>query len=176
MERSESVLIDVHAIAIRIGRFLKCRGVEPELSMSNLVGRIYRYIRLRKSSPWYMISLPTSQPYRPEGWKDKEEEIWMDWIHCHCTLDDWSAEVMEPVFGSDIRLWEAQMDGWREELLQFMPWWIRRSPSIVEACDPTPLNPEVEDDQTPKIDPYLLDHGSMKQKRVAMKSSMEYES
>jgi len=122
-----------------------------------------------------MISLPQNPSSRPAGWTEKEEEIWIDWINYHCTLDDWSAEVMEPVFGSNVRMWEAQMDGWREELLQFLPWWIRRSAIIVAAFDPTPLVPEVEEDiSMAKIDPYLLDHGSTKQKREAMKSVLEY--
>ena len=75
----------------------------------------------------------------------------------------------------DVRLWESPIDGWREELIQFLPFWIQRSRAIVEAFDATPLNPadEKAGEKAEKIDPYLLEHGSSRQKKDALKHSSD---
>jgi hypothetical protein len=51
-------------------------------------------------------------------------------------------------------------EGWRWEIHQFLPWWIKRSTELVEVYES-----EEEEEQT--VDAYILDHGSAKQKRAA---------
>jgi transposase len=80
--------------------------------------------------------------------------------------------VLDPVFGNDVRLWEAGIEGWREELIQFLPFWIQRSRDIVETFDATPLD-LTEEVFAEKVDPYLLEHGSSRQKKDALKHSSD---
>ena len=143
------------------------RGVVPELAPRRMITQILRYITLRRRSGPFAISNPLFDPSSPEGWGDYEEDVWQEWIDYTFTLDSWNDEVMNPIFGTDVRLWEASIEGWREELLQFLPWWIKRSEAIVVKFDPTPLAEQSE--ELSKLDSYLLEDGSARQKRMTGK-------
>jgi hypothetical protein len=163
---------DAVRMAAEIGRYVKQRGVSTTMNSTKLAIQILRYIQMRHTVAAHNISAVPGELYYPDGWSAAEEEIWNDWINHHCTPESWYDEVITPVFGEDVRLWEAPIDGWREELLQFLSLWIRRSREIVVAYDPTPIVPN-EDESTDKIDPYLLEHGSSRQKRDALKHSSD---
>jgi hypothetical protein len=83
--------------------------------------------------------------------------------------------VIQPVFGTDERLWEASIGkGWRMEIMEFLPWWIVRDLDIFEDIDPTPLPDPVEiaalEASTKKaIDPYIQEHGGRRARRQAEK-------
>jgi len=158
---------DVSAIVESFARYIRRHGVVPELEPRRMAGQIMRYIQLRKKAHFLDIAGPMFVPSAPEGWSEYDEEVWQEWIDYTFTLDSWVTEVMNPIFGSDSRLWEATIEGWREELLQFLPWWIKRSAAIVAKFDSAQIPETVE--QESKLDPYLLEHGSSRQKRMALK-------
>jgi len=159
----ESMEGDVFETVSYIEAHLKRRGVTLEMSPRRLTAHILQYIRLRQHASFYDISTPLTEPINPVSWTAHHERVWCDWINYNCDLDSWTKEVMQPMFGTDVRFWEAACQGWREEIHAFLPWWIRRSMAIVEQFDPTSEDP-IEEQQS-EIDPYLLDHGTSKQKR-----------
>ena len=110
--------------------------------------QIQCYLHLRQNTSRLNISYPRMSVFKPNGWTERHEELWNDWIHYTFSEDSWHNEVMYPVFGRDVREWELYMDGWREELFEFLPWWMRRSVNIVEEYDPTPEELEEEEDLT----------------------------
>jgi len=160
---------DAVAIVRRFMRYIGSHGAAMELDPRRMVTQILQFIALRKKSYFLEISTPLFDPLEPEGWSKYEEDIWQEWIHYTFTLDSWNEQVMNPIFGSDIRLWEANIVGWREELFHFLPWWIQRSVTIVAKFDPTPLS-ELVEEEISSLDPYLLEHGSSRQKRNAFKT------
>jgi hypothetical protein len=163
---------DALRMSVAIGQYIKRRGVSITMDNVRLARHIMRYIQMRHTVAAYHISTVPGDIYYPEGWNANEEEIWGDWINHTFTPESWCDEVIEPVFGGDVHLWEARIDGWREELLSFIPLWVRRSRAIVTAHDPTPIFQEHEE-LNDKIDPYLLEHGSSRQKKDALKHSSD---
>ena len=167
----ECAVDDIDYLVWLFQGYLHKRGAELGLDPAHLATHILKYIYLRQKSSVYDISAPRTNPVKPTGWSAKDEEIWCDWISNHCTLDSWRTEVLAPIFGTDVRLWEARCQGWRDELTLFFPWWIQRSLDIVRKYDPTQLEEEVEEDESKAagIDSYILDHGSAKQRKAALR-------
>jgi len=91
------------------------------------------------------------------------EEVWQEWLSYHFSLDDWRSEVMNPIFGADMRTWEASCPNWRMEIFVYLDDWVQRSTEIVAAFDMTPLQ-EVVEDEHGDIDPYLIENGLVKDK------------
>lgn len=148
-------------MAIMFELYLAKRGAQLELTPNALVNQIKSYIYLRERMSTHDISDPPTQPLKPAGWTLMKEAIWRDWIHYSCPPDSWRQEVIGPIFGSD------DVEDWCDEILHYLPWWIRRSDAIVAKFDPTPLEEEVEEDKMKGLDQYLIDHGSAKQRRKA---------
>ena len=146
---------DIAALVVQIEQYITRRGATLSVSKQKLYAQIRCYLHLRQTMSRLDISYPRMAVFKPTGWTGRHEALWDDWIHYTFSDDNWYAEVVYPVFGRDVRDWELYMDGWREELLEFLPWWIRRSVDIVEDYDPTPEESEDNDD-------LLLDaeHGS----------------
>jgi hypothetical protein len=164
----ESAVEDIERLVCRFQGYLGKRGAELGVNPDRLVEHILQYIYLRQKSGVSGISAPRTPPVKPVGWTDADEEIWRDWMTNHCTMEGWRAEVRAPIFGTDERLWEGSCEGWRDELTLFFPWWIQRSLDIVHKYDPTQLEEEVEEDNG-MIDSYILDHGSAKQRKAALR-------
>lgn len=153
---------DALELAERIVAWAACKGVKIELTLDRLARQILRYVWMRQETGAYMIVGPRHTRLTPTGWTAHHERIWRDWIDHAFELETWNAVVMAPVFGTDVRSWEARIDGWRDELFTFLPTWIARSMTRFEEIDVTPLpepEPEDVDPRTAKIDPYLLEHG-----------------
>lgn len=161
----ECAAVDVREIVRRMKWVVEQSDAELELNTSVLVNQILTFILLRQTASVHEISNPHIKPSIPDDWTYDDECMWIDWIHTAFPIEFWTAKVMEPVFGSDVRLWERE--GWRSELLEYLPWWIRRSIAIVTKFDPTYVEQEQDDTDSYKkeIDPYLLDHGSSKQRK-----------
>jgi hypothetical protein len=100
----------------------------------------------------------------PAGWTTAHEEIWVQWLEHSVPHESWLALVIEPVFGPDERLWEIGVEGWRDEIYMFMPFWFARSMPRFEEIDPTGLPEEEEEGsrneekKKPTSDPYLDDY------------------
>lgn len=153
---------DAAGLAQMIHRLLGRFGLHLCMTEERLARQILQYIWMRMAYPAHEISVPQHERGVPDGWTRENEEIWLDWISMKIDLDQWKPEVLQPVFGSDERTWEAFCPGWRDELFAFLPYWIARSKEKLEKIDPTPLpdpEPEEKDPRLAKIDPYLLEHG-----------------
>jgi hypothetical protein len=158
---------DVRAIVQRIQALVKRRGAVLALQPTMLVHQILSFLSLRQRCSIYDISDPPNECQIPTEWTAAEERLWNDWIYTMFPVESWLAEVMDPVLGTIPRLWEGGCEGWRTELVHFLPWWIQRSVAIVTKFDPTFMEPaeEQEDSKRKEIDPYLLEHGNSKQRR-----------
>jgi len=161
----ECVADDVAKIVQHMEQYARIRGASLGLNKRRLGLHILKYISLRQETTCHNISAPLMEPYKPEGWAAREEGLWLDWVHYTFSLDSWHDEVMNSVFGTDVRFWESRIEGWRSEIMEFLPWWLSRSIDIVDAFDPTSVDLDEIDQEKSNIDPYLLDHGSAKQKR-----------
>ena len=167
---------DIAEVCDRILPFFKRRrGLQLSLSPQKLHRSILEYIWMRYTTPPERISYPKRKQEAPSGWTIEKESIWRQWISHVCNLAAWEREVIQPVFGTDERLWEASIGkGWRMEILEFLPWWIVRDLDIFEDIDPTPLPDPVEiaalEASTKKaIDPYIQEHGGRRARRQAEK-------
>lgn len=154
---------DAQGLAQMIARLLARNGLHLCLTEGRLARQILQYIWMRMAYPAHEISSPRHDRVLPEGWTSDNEMIWTDWISMTIDLDQWKSDVLQPVFGSDERTWEVHCSGWRDELINFLPYWIARSNAKLEKIDPT-LVPDLEkeeekDPRLAKIDPYLLEHG-----------------
>lgn len=153
---------DIMLLAEQIHSWAASHRVSLELTPVRLARHILKYVWLRQRASMYEISGPRSSRSTPAGWTSMHERIWVDWIWHAFEQDGWNRAVIDPVFGTDVRSWEVQCEGWRDEVFNFLPTWIARSMARFEEIDPTPLpdpEPEDTDPRTAKIDPYLLEHG-----------------
>jgi len=154
-----------------IENYLAVRGVGLELKPGQLAYQILSYIDLRMTTSTHDISDPPTKPWTPPKWTAHHESVWRDWIYYNCSLESWQRDVMGPVFGTDLHTWEPE--GWRDEVIHYLPWWIRRSMSVVERFDPTPIDDEAEEVKLNSgLDPYLQDHGSAKQRKRANQNEL----
>jgi len=162
----EVVADDIWALVDRIAELATQNGTSLALTPAALHGQLLQYILLRQKTLDGDIAMRWKRS-PPRGWTIAMERIWRDWLAHTITLDVWRNRVLAPVFGTDIRGWEAGLDGWREDILYYLLYWFERSPQIVAAFDPTPLEEPTE--EASKIDVYLLEHGTSRQKRNALR-------
>jgi len=150
-------------IAEQIEGFLGRRKLRLGISRETLARHIMQYIDVRRRGHPFDIVGPKTAPLKPEDWDDHAEQVWLDWFSNEVHLSDWLREVFRPVFGRDTCQYDYVCDGWREELLAFLPWWAQRTFNVVGKYDATPYESEDEEGTDPraaKLDPYLVDHGS----------------
>ena len=143
----ECIADDVENIVKEFESYIRRRGLYLELPPAEIASQIMNYIQLRHSMHPLQISNPRNIPSMPEDWSDYDEEIWLDYLEQRFTIPSWQCEVMYPVFGSEVHLWEEACDGWRDELIEFIPWWIARSRKILEQFDPNPPIEEEEEEE-----------------------------
>ena len=160
----ECIADDVEDVVERIESYILRRNGYLELAHGDLVGQVLQYIQLRQTMHPLDISNPQTIPSLPAGWSEYDEEIWRDWLHHTHSIEGWRSEVMYAVFGSHVHLWELKCEGWRDELFDFLPWWVSRSLKVVEEFDPNQC--EEEEMEEGAIDPYLLDHGSSRRTHI----------
>ena len=151
-------------ITEQIAGFLNRRKLELGIPQERVAKQIFEYMELRYRGHPTTIMGPKTESAKPEGWTDHHETVWQDWFSNEVHLNDWLREVFRPVFGMNTSAcaWDYSCDGWRGELLLFLPSWAARSFPIVMAYDATPYESDEEDDTDPynaKVDPYLADHG-----------------
>jgi hypothetical protein len=156
-EFGECIADDASHLADLIKNYVERRGAELDVDVAC---QILKYIKMRYGQPRMSIGWPTLKTVTPKDWTPDHEDEWHDWLELNCSLDSWTTEVMEPYFGTGCHVWEGMCEGWRWEIHQFLPWWIKRSTELVVVYES-----EEEEEQT--VDAYILDHGSAKQKRAA---------
>jgi len=153
-------------LAEQIEGFLRRRKIYLDLSRDQLATQILQYMTVRRKAHPMEILGPKRRVSKPDGWNDHAEQVWQDWFSNEVQLSDWLREVFRPVFGLNTAGcgWDGSCDGWREELLLFLPSWAQRSFGIVGAYDASQYesddDSEVNDPRSAKVDPYLADHGS----------------
>jgi hypothetical protein len=161
----EIVTEDLWALVDLVIRFVERRRGDMELRPAQLHRLLTQYVLLAQRPGHASEIVLRRKPFVPTGWTKRAERLWQDWITYTFALEDWQCEVMGRLFGSDVRHWEAGLDGqWRLDLFGFLRQWLRRSLATVEAFDPAPEEVD-ENEGASKIDPYLLEHGKPKQRR-----------
>jgi hypothetical protein len=155
-EFGESIADDVSHLAVLIKDYVERRGAELYVDVAI---QILKYIKMRHGLSRNEIGWPTLKTVKPAGWTSEHEDLWDEWL-ANCSLESWIDEVMLPYFGTGCHIWEGMCEGWRWEIHQFLPWWVRRSPDLVAV-------PEYDEEEEQTVDAYILDHGSAKQKRAA---------
>lgn len=161
---------DLAYLAELLNAHIYRKGVTPELSDEKLTRQLVSYVGMRQRHRWHEISVPQHTCTKPAGWSPDNEQIWQDWLTDTFTLEDWRT-LLYRVFGTDDRFWEASVEGWRDEVFSFMPYWVQRSPKIVAAYDPRSQDELDEaDEPESKIDTYILEHGTAKQRRAALRN------
>ena len=154
---------DLFCVAEAIAAFVERRGGALVMTPRQLTWKLIQYVEMRGHVPWHEIAYRGGRAaIKPKGWTADNERIWQDWITYTFELEDWTREVIQPIFGTDVREWEPGVE-WRMELLEFLRHWIRRSIAIVEEFDPRD-HTEERTGQTMKeeIDPYLIENGLVK--------------
>ncbi len=168
----ECALDDVLAIVEYMTRWMRDHKLEPELSEERWVRQILHYILARHQGKSACDINLSHQPEKPTGWTVQDEAYWSDWLTHTFELPVWQRRILQPVFGSDQRLWEVNIDEWRNEIHMFLPMWIRRDMRIVDK-----MYPEDEEEAEPEtdargsllrmrdtkaIDPYILEQEEKK--------------
>ena len=179
----ENMFADLCTVVNRLQEFCRVRGTTLAIAPHRIASALLDYVRLRQVARSHEISEPHTPMHTliPRGWYPEHEIAWNDWLTAECSLDHWNAEVMEPVFGSsgEQRFWEVSCEGWREEVRLFLPWWMKRSFAILTRFDSAFVTRQANTTATAtanannematmKLDPYLLDHGTSKQKKKAL--------
>jgi len=153
---------DIFVLVQLFEKYVTRRGATLCIKPQRIISHILKYIDLRKRHMSWEIDGPYVALTYPENWSEENESLWEDWLNCECSLESWEEEVIDPTFGTLVHPWET--DGWRQEIHNFLSLWIQRS--IPHKTD----NDESEDDEKESdIDPYLLEHGSAKQRKNATK-------
>lgn len=157
---------DIRAIVSAFRAVCQDLGVTPELTAATQAQQIREYIDLRRTYTPLEITAPKSDVFYPEGWSNHDEQIWIDWLNDRFSLDVWCKQVLYRALGTHMTFWD---EGVSYELHTLLPWWIQRSTTIVDEFDATPLmEEEIGGSSYSKIDPYIAEHGTAKQRRDAM--------
>ena len=141
----DDVRMDAAELADRIAHLVtEHLGLRLSVTRRELVATIRQYVEARQWADAYRVSVnvPTTQLV-PEGWTAHDESVWQWWLGDKVSAEVWDAVVIEPVFGTDVRIWETMGSEWRQELLYYLPRWVQRSLDIVSRVDPMP-RPEEE--------------------------------
>lgn len=163
MNDHETMELDIKYVCYGIGRLAKSLDLNMELTQNALYTMILQYLDIRTTvlHP-FEITWPKRRISKPMGWTENHEAIWTQWLEHTIPVDIWNKLIIEPVFGQDVRLWELNMESWRDEIYTFMPLWFARSMSRFEEIDPTayPDDEEVKvrSEKKQEIDPYLTDY------------------
>jgi hypothetical protein len=162
---------EIVQLATLIADHILRQGMRPELSLETIVKDIQRiFVQRFNGKHINDIQYHQHPVVCPIDWTDYHERIWRDWIEMTFTYEAWITEVLYPLFGTDTAPWEYSIPGWREDLHQFLWTWIRRNEQVVTDAEPFPeIEEEMEEHVKINIDPYILEHGSAKQKRAAYK-------
>lgn len=137
-------------------------GLSMAVSRGALIAAIRQYAEARQWWGPYNVRVDGPRDiYIPEGWSTHDEDVWKWWLYDKVNEDVWDSVVIDPVFGTDIRVWERNGTEWREELMSYLPHWCVRSLAIVSRVDPLP-RPEEETNAdgggVEEIDPYQAEH------------------
>lgn len=165
-EYNEVPANDLRNLVRRIEALAQQNKVGLAITPDQLHQQLIQYVLLRQKTHWGNITLRRPGD-APKGWTPAQENVWRDWLAYQFPLDVWQEQVLAPVFGTDVRGWEMGVEGWRDEILYYLPQWLQRSADIVAAFDPTPLDEPVEEEKS-KLDTYLLEHGTSRQRRAAL--------
>ena len=125
-----------------MGRSRFCPAVRPGM----LSRMICQYAEARRWSGPYEVHIIHPEPgaTTPEDWTAHDEDVWLAHLSDVITDDVWAETVVDPVFGTDVRVWERNGTEWRHELMSYVPMWASRSFVIVEKHDPLPRSEEEE--------------------------------
>lgn len=136
-------------LAYVIQAYVMRRGGTLSLSVQSLHREINDYNMLRDTTSYCMVE--RSEKLDPEGWTNKNEQVWQDWISLTYDMQSWTKEVAN-FFDSSYRV---------IELFDFIGDWVQRDIKIVKEFDKEPIEEE-EEVLYNGLDPYMVEHGMIK--------------
>ena len=168
----ECAAYDAEGLVLSLEKALTARGLALDIDRLAAARQILTYLTLRlQKGAHEILGLKTKTPSSyPDGWNDEEERLWLEFLDEEFTDDVWETEIMARVFGTDERIWESVHAGWRIDIRRLLPYWVRRVLSADQESDDG-AQEEEQQKGSGKIDTYLLEHGTAKQRRAAAKSS-----
>lgn len=145
---------DLFAVAHAIEAYADRRGCVLSKATRKVYKDLVTYVLARRKMSTDMIEYSRKTRANPEkGY----------WIAYHCDMDSWEREVMRPVFGSVMRIWEIPCPDWRKEIFAFLEMWITVPEDVMKEFDMTSEDEPPGDDYG-DIDPFLIENGLYKRK------------
>lgn len=143
-EYGECAARDIEEIVTCFYQILKGAGAELDMKPVAIVRQILNYLVQRHRTTYLQMPRSRRASSKPDGWTEYHEGVWMDWLDKIFDDKQWQLEVLDRVFGSDRRVWEASIEGWREDITILLPFWVRRSMAIVEREEPDLIPVDLE--------------------------------
>jgi len=143
-EYGECAARDIEDVVGCFMRLLRESGAELEMKPTAIVRQILNYLVQRHRKSRFQIPYSSRISSTPDDWSEYHEGVWMDWLDKTFTEERWQREVLDRVFGFDRHIWEASVEGWREDITILLPFWVRRSMAIVEKEEPFLLQSDPE--------------------------------
>lgn len=167
-EHGECAAYDIEQIVFYIDCLCKLKGLFLEVTPNKMIRHILNYITVRHHQHPLLMNYPKTKGQIPEGWTDDHEDQWLEYLDEEFSPEVWQQKVIEPVFGSDggRHMWEAGCEGWRDSIPLLLSLWIQRSYDCLEEEEE---QEEEMDKYHSKLDPYLIEHGTAKQRRMALR-------
>ena len=168
-EYGECAARDIEQMVFYIECLCQDKGLHLEVQPHKIVRQILNYIAVRHHSHPLQMNWPVVKGrIIPEGWTDDREDEWREYLDEEFSPAVWQQKVIEPVFGSDggRHIWEAGCEGWRDSIPLLLSLWVQRSYDCLEEESE---EEEEMDKYNGKLDPYLIEHGTAKQRRMALR-------
>jgi len=165
----ECAIHDIEGVVNCLEMGLKRRKLTLDLPRIRLIRQILSYLTLRAEHHALDIKNPRHTPQIPEGWTEETEVEWQYYLDKEFSSEMWQQEILDVIFGTDVRIWEAPFPNWRLELYDFLSFWIRRTYEPLEPQEEVRETEEIK--EAPLIDAYILEHGTAKQKKTALRQA-----
>jgi len=167
-EHGECAARDIEQMVFYITCLCQDKGLSLDVTPLKMTRQILNYIVARHRLHPLEMNYPQGKGQKiPEGWTQDHEDEWLEFLDEEFSQEVWQTKVIEPVFGDGGRhIWEAGCEGWRESISLLLSLWIQRSYDCLEEEEE---EEEEMDKYNGKLDPYLIEHGTAKQRRMALR-------
>jgi len=165
-EYGECAARDIEQIVFYIECLCQDKGLHLEVQPFKIVRQILNYIVTRHQLHPLKMNYPKAKGQLPEGWTQDHEDEWLEYLDEEFSSEVLQQKVLDPVFNDGRHLWETACEGWRDSLPLLLSLWIQRTYDCLEEEEE---QEEEMDKYHGKLDPYLIEHGTAKQRRMALR-------
>jgi len=171
-EYGECAARDIEQMVFYIECLCQDKGLHLEVTPLKMARQILNYIVVRHHQHPLKMRFPDAKGQIPEGWTQDHEDEWLEFLDEEFSTEVVQTKVLDPVFGPGSgsdggrHLWETGCEGWRDSIPLLLSLWIQRSFDCLEEEEE---DEEEVDKYNGKLDPYLIEHGTAKQRRMALR-------